>query len=125
MIKGVGVDLVELKRFQDLLEKGKDRFINRYFTADEIAYCDNKMKRHIHYAGKFAAKEALYKALHLTWKKGFQWKHISINNNQDGVPEAIISDTVKVIARKQLINAIHLSISHSNEYAVAFVILTD
>jgi len=125
MIKGVGVDIVELKRFKGLLQKGKERFINRYFTSDEIAYCNDKMKKHIHYAGKFAAKEALYKALHLTWKKGFQWKHISITNNEQGAPEAIISDTVMEIARKQLINAIHLSISHSNEYAVAFVILTD
>ena len=125
MIKGIGVDIVELKRFQDLLDKGKEAFINRHFTRDEIACCNIKMKRYVHYAGKFAAKEAIYKALHLTWKKGFQWKHISITNNEHGSPEATLSDTVKEIASTQHINEIHLSISHSNEYAVAFVILTD
>lgn len=125
MIKGIGIDIVEIARFKELLSTGQDRFVNRHFTPDEIAYCSRKVKKHIHFAGRFAAKEALYKALQLKWINGFQWKHISIRNNEQGAPEASLSDTIAEIAKSRTINAIHLSISHSREYAVAFVVLTD
>ena len=127
MIKGIGVDIVEIKRFRKLIHEGGDRFLNRCFTKDEIDYCLGKKKSVVHFSGIFAAKEAVYKALGLRWEKGFNWKQIQIAHDNPAVdkPWVLLSGFVKEASDQLSVTTVHLSISHSMEYAVAMVVLSE
>lgn len=112
MIKGIGIDIVEIKRVEKLIEQYGDRFINRTFTQKEIKYCQDKPNPAQHYAGRFAVKEALIKA----FGKPLILKEIEVDKG----PMIILTGK----AKKSLKNKkILLSISHDHEYAVAQVIL--
>lgn len=122
MILGTGIDLAKVSRFQSLLEK--DGFLNRYFLPEEIESIKSKGKGSAQsLAGRFAAREAFFKAMG-TGFKGFDLKDISVINNSNGKPEILPSP--KVVERLNKLGdnwKIHLSISHEKEYAIAQVIL--
>jgi len=124
MIIGIGIDLVEMETFVKLVKKGGERFINHHFTSDEILYCNKKLNRHERYAGKFAAKEAVFKALNLRWENRFNWKEIAVINKYNSAPEIILLGKTKKIADEKKIDKIHISISHTDNYAIAMVIIT-
>lgn len=112
MIKGIGIDIVEIKRVRKLIKQYSNRFLDRTFTKNEIQYCQNKPNPAQHYAGRFAAKEALIKA----YGKPLVLKEIEIDKG----PRIRLAGS----ANKTLKNhKIFLSISHDHEYAVAQVIL--
>ena len=127
MIKGIGVDIVEMKRFMKLIESGGERFLHRGFTRNEIDYCRGKSKSGVHFSGIFAAKEAAYKALGMQWVESFNWKQIQITHESVAVsrPGIIFSGSAKESFNKLGANEAHLSISHDTEYAVAMVVLSD
>ncbi len=110
MILGIGVDITSVKRIEAALEKYKHRFTSRVFTEREQNYCSRKNAPAVHYAGRFAAKEAVKKAAGLT----HGWAEIEIVNDESGKPAVRLKNP----PAKALIN---VSISHSNEFAVAFV----
>ena len=117
MIKGIGVDIIEIERISKAI-KNKARFSERFFTEAENDYCNSKADSFVHYAGRFAAKEAVVKAMG-TGFKGFKWKDIEIINQPSGKPEVKLLAKAAVIAKEKEIIEIEVSISHSRNYAVA------
>ena len=124
IIIGTGVDIVEIDRIHNLRAKGFERFCNRYFSKDEILYCEDKALSSQHYAGKFAAKEAIMKAIQHKVYDLIELKDIVIGNDSNGKPIAKLHGKPKKRAEKLKITGIHISISHCNAYAVAMAVLT-
>ena len=118
MILTCGTDIIEISRIKDSLEgeSGK-KFKERVFTKLEIDYCESKnAQKYQHYAARFAAKEAIFKAIsqQLDNKYNIEWKQIEVNNYKDGKPFAKINHEVS-----SLIENIDISLSHCKEYAIA------
>jgi len=87
MVVGVGIDVIQNERIRESLTKFGQRFINRIYTEKEIAYCSNCADPAIHYAARFAAKEAGFKALGTGWAGGVKWKDIEVQKLPSGKPE--------------------------------------
>ena len=113
-----GVDIIEIPRIKGVLERYGHRFLNRIFTPNEIAYC---RERAPNLAARFAAKEATMKALG-TGVKGVSWKDIEVTRRQSGAPGIQLYGRAEKRAANLGITEISISLSHSREYAVAFVI---
>ena len=116
-----GVDIIEVKRIQEAIERDGERFLNKVYTSSEIDYCSNTGKmEYQHYAARFAAKEAIFKAISSRiFEKDDIWNKIEIKNNKNGKPYADLSKL-----NIQGIVDMDLSLSHLSEYAVAsFTIL--
>ena len=114
-----GTDIIEIERIKDSIEKLGEKFLNRIFTENEKNYCESKKnKKHQHYAARFAAKEAAFKAL--SWKienkYDIKWTDFEVLNDEQGKP--IIK--IYCIDYNDIEN-IDLSLSHCKEYAVANV----
>jgi holo-[acyl-carrier protein] synthase len=117
----VGVDLIEIDRIRRALERHGDGFKTRCFTAEEIAYCDSKPNPAQHYAGRFAAKEAVGKAL----GSGvyFTWKEIEVRGRPK--PGVHLSGRTAAWAAKVGAGRIELSMTHARELAAAIAVVTD
>ena len=112
----IGTDIIEINRLRSLIKKYKLKFINRIFSDDEINYCMDKKDPSIHFAGKFAAKEAVKKAISNRYDNiSFSFKEISVCNKKNGRPFLIMNNF-----DSQLID---ISISHTSNYAISFAIL--
>jgi holo-[acyl-carrier protein] synthase len=118
-----GVDIIEIGRIKKSLEE-LEGFRKRVFTDNEIAYCeDRKNARFESYAARFAAKEAVLKALGTGLAEGIQWKHIEVSNDERGKPKVILTNRALEIFREMNAKSIDVSISHCSEYAVAYVVM--
>ena len=116
-----GTDIIEINRIKQSIETLGEAFLNRIYTPAEIAYCESKHDvKYQHYAARFAAKEAAFKAVSNLLKDKFEltWKQIEIVNNTEGRPSIHWKET-KIIDN---IKSMDISISHCKEYAVAFVV---
>ena len=123
MIIGYGIDLVKIERIEKIIKKWGDNFIFRIFTSLEKEYCEKKKgNKYQSYAGKFAAKEALLKALGLGLREA-NWKEIEIKNDELGQPIIDTYGKLKIIASTKGVSKYFVSISHAKEYAIAQVIL--
>lgn len=112
-----GIDIIEVKRIQEAIERQGEKFLKRVYTVQEIEYCDNTGKmRYQHYAARFAAKEAIFKAISskLPSDIGDIWTNIEIQNNENHKP---IANLERLNLRS--IESMDLSLSHIAEYAVA------
>lgn len=116
MIKGLGVDIIEISRVEKAIEK--KGFLDRIFTTDELIYFREKNFNKFSIAGTFAAKEAVSKVLG-TGIRGFAFKDIEIRRNELGCPSVVLLNGAQCIAREKGIENIDISISHCREYAVA------
>lgn len=115
-----GIDIIEVARIKNAIDKSNNKFLQRVFTDNEIAYCNSKSKLcYEHFAARFAAKEASIKALSdlLIDKFELDWKDIEIINKVNGKPKLIIHKEIDCI------NNIDVSMSHINEYAIANVVI--
>jgi holo-[acyl-carrier protein] synthase len=121
LILGVGIDIVEIRRIKSAME-GNDRFLEKIFTSTELEYLKSRNLRPEYVAGRFAAKEAVAKALG-TGFRGFDFKDIEIDRTILGKPIVILKGKAKLIAKKEGQYNIHLSISHGEDSAVAYAIL--
>jgi len=120
MIKGIGVDVVEIRRMKEVVEKWGDGFLNKIFTEGELAYARSKKFPLNHFAGRFAAKEAVSKALATGWSGGFRWKDVEVSNDEAGKPSVILHGA----ARDQLAGGrVLVSISHSETMVVATAVI--
>ena len=117
MIKGVGIDIIDVKRIKKIIDKYGDKFFNRILTENEIKYCKSFSKPDLHFAGRFASKEAYSKSIGTGISKDFRWKDIEILNDRRGKP--YINHTVESDYTKY---KFEVSISHTDEYACAVVI---
>lgn len=121
MIKGIGTDIVEVARIAKSVEKSE--FVKRVFSAFEIETCSDKVNANERFAGRFAAKEALLKALGTGWVGGTQFNEIEVRNDELGKPYfQFYGETAHTIEKLGNAN-IHLSISHTNKSATAFVVI--
>ena len=111
---GVGIEIIEVKRVETLIKKNA-RFITRVFTKTEISYCSCKANQYQHFAARFAAKEAFFKAL----GRKINWTDVGIKNLPSGKPVLDIQAGINMPYRKA-----EVSISHLKEYAIAAVILS-
>lgn len=124
MVIGTGVDIVNIDRFRKTVKKNGDKFLKRVFTKEELDYCNKKMHRFQHLAGRFASKEAISKALKIDWNNGFNWKEIKIFINGNGAPKVKLIGKARLICEDLKIDGIDLSISHCDDYAVAMAVVT-
>jgi len=123
LIIGCGIDLVKIERIEKIIKRWGNNFNSRIFTPLERDYCEKKKDNKFQsYAGKFAAKEALLKALGLGLKEA-NWKEIDIKNDELGQPIIDASGKLKSIALTKGVSKYFISISHTKEYAIAQVIL--
>ena len=121
---GLGIDLVEIDRIRGLLTNHGERFKERTFTAGEIAYCDSCADSAMHYAARFAAKEAAAKAIGTgLWAQGVDWKDIEVVREASGRPTLLLHGGAKTHADKQGITSMLISLTHTRELAIAQVIL--
>jgi holo-[acyl-carrier protein] synthase len=116
MIEALGIDLIEIKRVKKVKEKWGRRFLERVYTPKELGYCLRKKYPEGSLAGRFAAKEAVMKALGTGLSSGVSWKDIEIINDGKGKPEVLLyGKTKKLLGKRKVL----ISISHTKEDAVA------
>lgn len=124
MIIGIGSDIVDIKRIERIWKEKGDQFLNRLFTHDEIAYAFKKSNPAPTLANRFAAKEAVFKAIGTGKALGFSWKDVSVVNDELGKPTVILSGKADLYLRQKINSyTIHLSLSHSDHMAQAFAII--
>jgi holo-[acyl-carrier protein] synthase len=123
MIIGTGVDVVEIERFRKVMERLKDRFIRRVFTEDEQQFCLSHRDPVPHFAVRFAAKEALFKALGTGWARGVTWLDVEVRRERQDAPTMLLHGEAERLSAGKGANKVHLSLSHAEDWAVATVIL--
>src|SRR5256885_15746892 len=123
MIVGTGIDIADVHRVAEAMERFGNRFLHRVFTEGEMRYCDSKANRVERYAARFAAKEAAMKALGTGWNHGVRWRDCEVVRMPGGRPTIIFHGKAGEFAAKLGVKNAALSISHTEEQAIAQVIL--
>jgi len=126
MIYGVGIDVIEINRIKNELIKFGESFCKAIFTDNEISYCQRGSNISVQsqcFAGRFAAKEAFFKAVGIGLREGLTWKDIEVHNDEYGKPRFILKNKALEIISDKKISNIQLSISHCKTVATAVVIL--
>lgn len=121
MVIGIGIDIIEIARVKKSIDTFGDSFLNKIYTQNELDYCLAKHNKYQHLAARFAAKEAIYKALASGWEKDATWKSMEIINEPNGLP------VVKFIGKlKEFMSDdkdIKISLSHSDNYVTCIAII--
>jgi len=125
MIVGTGIDIVEVARIAAAVGRFGERFLDRVFTATEIRYCWSKQNAMERFAARFAAKEAAFKAIGTGWRHGVTWKDIEVGREPGGRPTICYAGKAAEFAAKLGMRRASLSLSHTAEQAIAYVILED
>jgi holo-[acyl-carrier protein] synthase len=120
---GVGTDIVAVDRIAALMLGSGTTFLKRWFTAREIDYCLSKAVPSRHFATRFAAKEAVVKALPVAWDGPLPWRYIEITNDPRGVPSVSLSGAILDAAVRAGVGEIKVSLSHCGEYAIAIALV--
>lgn len=120
---GVGVDLVDIPRIRAIVERRGETFLRRVFTDRETSYCSRQFDPASSFAARFAAKEALIKALGVGWQPGMRWVDIEVERAPSGVPSLVLHGATGVVASEHGVRAMHLSLSHGEQQAIAYVAL--
>jgi holo-[acyl-carrier protein] synthase len=123
VIVGTGVDLAEVSRIRASVERYGARFVQRVFTANEIAYVERKANKYERFAARFAAKEAGMKALGTGWSRGVTWKDFEVANLPSGRPTLVLHGVAAGIATELGVKTVQLSLTHTSELALAWVLL--
>jgi holo-[acyl-carrier protein] synthase len=124
-IVGTGIDIVECLRIAQMIERHGELFITRVYTDAEIEYCTARKAATQHYSGRWAAKEAVLKALGTGWRRGISWRDIEIRNDRKGAPTVNLRAGARDVMEKACIRRLHVSISHCRSFAVAHVVAED
>jgi len=123
MILEIGVDIVEVERVKEICSKWGGKFEERVFTQRELDYCRRKKQPYQSLAARFAAKEALFKALGTGWNFSMSWQEVEITNDNLGKPNITLSGKTQEIAEEMGVKRAMVSLSHTKNYAVANVVL--
>ena len=121
MVIGIGIDIIEIDRVRESVDKYGDHFLQKIYTEKELKYCLNKSDKYQHLAARFAAKEAVYKALSSGWDKNIGWKNIEITNLPNGMPVVTLNGEVRKFLSDQ--KNLKISISHSRDYVASVAII--
>jgi holo-[acyl-carrier protein] synthase len=121
MILGIGLDICDAKRLKRaMLRPG---FGARVFDETERRQCQRRARCHLHYAARFAAKEAYFKAIGTGWNRGVTWQDVGVRSDGASPPTVEVSGVARRLSRELGVSRVHLSLSHSGDYAVAVVVL--
>ena len=121
-IFGIGIDLVKIRRIQIGIEKFPERFRSRIFTKNEIAFCETRVHKYLSYAARFAAKEAFSKALGTGLRGKISWQEIEVIDDERSKPSLLITGKAKKFLGNR---KVQVSLSHTEDYATAIVIIED
>ncbi|MCA9173662.1 MAG: holo-ACP synthase [Planctomycetales bacterium] len=124
-IVGIGTDIVECLRIARMIERHGELFLNRVFTPDEIAYCSSRKAVTQHYAGRWAAKEAVLKTLGTGLTGGITWLDIEIRNDSSGRPTLALGGVAREVFESLGARRVMISISHCHTHATALAIAED
>jgi holo-[acyl-carrier protein] synthase len=119
-ILGIGTDIVECPRIGKMIEQHGEIFLRRVYTEREIRYCQARKHAIEHFAGRWAAKEAILKAMGTGRSRGIGWTHVEVRNGQGGRPRVMVCGAAREVARERGIGEILVSISHCRTYATAY-----
>ena len=123
MIVGTGIDIAEVPRIRETIDRFGARFVERIFTEGEIRYCESKANRVERYAARFAAKEAGMKALGTGWNFGVRWRDVEVSRKPGGRPTLLFHGKAAEFAAKLGATNVALSLTHTPQQAMAQVIL--
>jgi holo-[acyl-carrier protein] synthase len=115
----VGVDIIEISRIAEAVERWGDRFLRRIYTDAELEYCRGRAPQ---FASRFAAKEAVMKALG-TGRRGVDWRDIEVVRSRGGPPKIVLHGRASRVAERLAVTEVALSLSHSKEFAVASALI--
>lgn len=121
MILGIGIDIIEIDRVKESIDRFGDHFLNKIYTPNELEYCLSKHNKYQHFAARFAAKEAIYKALSSEWGREISWQDIDIMNEPNGLPIVKFSGNLAEFVNDN--KDIKISMSHSDNYVACVAIV--
>ncbi len=121
-IFGIGTDIVECARILRMIERYGELFLRRVYTEREISYCQGRKRATEHFAGRWAAKEAIFKSLGTGWRKGMCWTDLEIRHDALGKPQVLVCGAARDHMQQVRIADILLSISHCRQYATAYAL---
>jgi holo-[acyl-carrier protein] synthase len=121
-ILGIGTDITECLRIARMIERHGELFINRVYTPEEIRYCQNRKQATQYFTGRWAAKEAVLKALGTGWRRGITWRDIEIRNKPGGRPVVAVRGGAKEVIEQLGVAKLLVSISHCRTHATAYAI---
>lgn len=123
MTIGIGIDVIQNDRIAESLERFGDRFLRRIYTEDETAYCQSCARPAIHFAARFAAKEAAFKALGTGWSGGVRWRDVEVRRLRSGQPELLLHGAALERASALGSTRFYVSLTHDHTVSAAVVIL--
>ncbi len=123
MIIGTGIDVVDIARFRGVMDRLKERFVLKVFAPGERDFCYTHRDPVPHFAARFAAKEALFKALGTGWTRGVTWLDAEVRRERQGPPVLLLHGEAEKLSLSKGTSRVHLSLSHTDQWAVATVIL--
>jgi holo-[acyl-carrier protein] synthase len=118
-IVGIGTDIVECLRVGRMIEQHGELFLARIYTESEIRFCQSRKRAIEHFAARWAAKEAIFKAMGIPWRRGMEWTDLEVRQEPGLAPEVLLAGATKDRAQALRIGSILLSISHCRAYATA------
>jgi holo-[acyl-carrier protein] synthase len=122
-IVGIGTEIVECLRVGRMIEQHGEVFLAQVYTEREIRFCQARRRATEHFAARWAAKEAIFKALGTPWRRGIEWTDIEIDQaGNHGVPQVRLGGSTKELAQNLRVADILLSLAHCRAYATAYVI---
>jgi len=121
-IFGIGTDIIECLRIAQMIERHGELFVHRVFTPLEIQYCQSRKSSTQHFAGRWAAKEAILKAIGTGWRKGISWRDVEVRNEPGGKPVVAMRGGARDVLEKLEIADILVSISHCRSHAMAYAV---
>ncbi|MEE2796728.1 MAG: holo-ACP synthase [Planctomycetota bacterium] len=121
-VLGIGTDITECLRIGKMIERHGELFVQRVYTPKEIEYCRGRRMAMQHFAGRWAAKEAILKALGTGWRQGISWRDVEVLNGSSGRPVVTLMGGTQDLAEKMGIGGVLVSISHCRTHATAHAI---
>ncbi|MCX7391306.1 MAG: holo-ACP synthase [Planctomycetota bacterium] len=124
-VLGIGTDITECLRIAQMIERHGELFVTRVYTTKEIDYCKSRRMATQHFAGRWAAKEAVLKALGTGWRRGISWRDIEVINGPGGRPHCTLQGGALEAADALGISQVLVSISHCRSHATAMAVAVD
>jgi holo-[acyl-carrier protein] synthase len=121
-VLGIGTDITECLRIAQMIERHGELFVDRVYTTEEIRYCQRRKQSTQHFTGRWAAKEAVLKALGTGWRRGISWRDIEVQNEPGGKPTIVLRGGAREVADHLGISEVLVSISHCRSHATAFAV---
>ncbi|MFP6674778.1 MAG: holo-ACP synthase [Pirellulaceae bacterium] len=117
---GIGTDIIECLRIAQMIERHGELFLRRVYTPLEVDYCNARKAATQHFAGRWAAKEAVLKAMGTGWARGISWRDIEVRNDERGRPSIYLGGGARDVCETLGVLQMHISISHCRSHATAY-----